>query len=261
MLSDYQDNGYFLLKGLFNESEIDAILPVIDCFHAAWQQQNQQFYTQKAVNSAYLTNRKYLSAQQRQQLFSLLASHKIMDILPNTPIVTPAFMNTQLFFNPLNCEQKNYWHRDPQYHLTLAQQQLALQGPQVIHFRLALADEPGLELIPGTHKRWDNERELAVRLQRSGCNNFDDLSGGVTVPMQKGDLLVFSANMIHRGLYGKSRMALDILFCEATAALLEFVDDDCLPSVESLSCLQNPSAFAASIAIKRTASVPVVAST
>ena len=250
MKSDYQKSGFFLLKGLFSESEIASILPVVDCFHAAWRQQNQKFYSDKAVNSAYLTGTKYLSVSQRHQLFSLIASHKIMDILPSTGIVTPAFMNPQLFFNPVNLQQKNYWHRDPQYHLTLQQQQLALHGPEVVHFRLALADEPGLELVPGTHKRWDTERELAVRLQQSNCNNFDDLNSGVVVGMQKGDLLVFNANMIHRGIYGKSRLALDILFCEATAQMLAFADADCLPSVADLTALQNASAFAASIAIK-----------
>ncbi len=250
MKSDYQENGFFLLKGLFPEHEIDAILPIVECFHAAWQQQNQTLSSHKAVNSAYLTGTKYLNAEQRHQLFSLIASHKIMDILLDTGIVTPAFMNTQLFFNPLNPQQKNYWHRDPQYHLTLEQQQRALNGPEVIHFRLALADEPGLELIPGTHQRWDTEHELDVRLQRSGCNNFDDLASGVVIPMQKGDLLVFSANMIHRGIYGKSRLAFDILFCEATAELLAFVEQDSLPGVDELTSLQNPSALAASIALK-----------
>jgi len=250
MKTDYQENGFFLHKGLFEGHEIDALLPVVECFHAAWQQQNQAHYSHKAVNSAYLTGTKYLSVEQRQQLFSLIASHKIMDILPDTGIVTPAFMNTQLFFNPLNPQQKNYWHRDPQYHLTLEQQQQALNGPEVIHFRLALADEPGLELIPGTHQRWDTEQELDVRLQRSGCNNFDELASGVVVQMQKGDLLVFSANMIHRGIYGKSRLALDILFCEARAELMEFVEQDSLPEVDELTSLQNASALAVSMALK-----------
>lgn len=53
--------------------------------------------------------------------------------------------------------------------------------------------------------------------------------------------------MIHRGLYGGSRKALDILFCEATPDLLDFISSDCLPDGESLKKLKNPTVFSNSI--------------
>ncbi len=42
------------------------------------------------------------------------------------------------------------------------------------------------------------------------------------------DLLVFSADMIHRGLYGLDRLALDILIFDSAADYVDYVDDDCL---------------------------------
>ncbi len=159
-------------------------------------------------------------------------------------------MNTQLFFNPVDSQQKNYWHRDPQYHLSLAQQQQALAGPEVVHVRIPLADEPGIELIPGTHKRWDSKEELDVRLERSGKKKYHDLSTGLALPLNKGDILIFSANIIHRGLYGKDRLALDLLFCEALPELMKFVDGDCLPSPAILDKLENPEPFINSIEAK-----------
>ena len=159
-------------------------------------------------------------------------------------------MNTQLFFNPVNHEQKNYWHRDPQYHLSIDQQKQALLGPEVIHFRIALEDEPGIELVPGSHKRWDSDEELAVRLEVSGQKNDQDISSGLSIPLAKGDLLIFSANMIHRGLYGKNRMSLDILFCEAQPEFVQFAEADCLPTNEHMSYCENPIAFQNTIKIK-----------
>jgi len=64
-----------------------------------------------------------------------------------------SIMNTQLFFNPVNDGQKNYWHRDSQYHLSIEEQKEALVGPDVVHFRIPLTNEPGIELVPCTHQR------------------------------------------------------------------------------------------------------------
>lgn len=154
-----------------------------------------------------------------------------------------AFMNTQLFFNPHNAAQPNYWHRDPQYHLSLPQQKAALSGPEVLHFRVPVRDEPGIELIPGTHRRWDCEDELAVRLEQEGRRNCEALESGEVLPLQAGDLLVFSANMLHRGIYGENRLALDILFCEPDPALMQHVEAGCLPPAAILAGLEDGSAF------------------
>lgn len=109
----------------------------------------------------------------------------------------PTFMNTQLFFNPVIESQKNYWHRDPHYHLTIAEQSLALKGPDVVHFRIPLFTEFGIELVPGNHKCWDNSEEVDVRLESNGHKNYEELSSGVIVKLETGDLMVFSANMMH----------------------------------------------------------------
>jgi hypothetical protein len=106
-----------------------------------------------------------------------------------------------------------------------------------------LSDEPGIELIPGTHRRWDKDDELEVRLERNGRKNYENLSTGKTVELAAGDLLIFSANMIHRGIYGMDRMSLDILFCDPVSELVKFVDSNCLPDSDILERLENADAF------------------
>lgn len=219
-------------------------------FHHSWRQENARFYAEKAVNSAYLTGKKHLNDAERLTLFEVIGSAKLMDVVMSVMGDRPAFMNTQLFFDPVNAEQKNYWHRDPQYHLSIEEQKKTLFGPEVVHFRIPLVDEPGVELIPGTHRRWDSDEELNVRLEQNGQKNSDNLSSGVRVRLNAGDLLVFSANMIHRGLYGLNRMSLDILFCDPVPELMQFVDDDCLPAAEILGKLENPAALARTLEIK-----------
>ena len=38
-----------------------------------------------------------------------------MNVVDSVIPTNPAFMNTQLFFNPINPAQKDFWHRDCQY--------------------------------------------------------------------------------------------------------------------------------------------------
>ncbi|MEH6711201.1 MAG: hypothetical protein V7733_08280 [Paraglaciecola polaris] len=112
-----------------------------------------------------------------------------------------------------------------------------------MHFRLALEYELGIELFPVSHRQWDSEEALAIRMQYNGKLPSDSISSGVKVALSAGYLLVFSANMLHRGIYGLERMALDILLCDPEPALLKFAPSDCLPSQKILSTLDNSGLF------------------
>lgn len=246
----YEENGYVVIKNFFKSENLKKLHSILLKFHESWKKENFEFYSSKAINSAYLTGTKHLDNQSRQMLFKFIGSHRLMDVLSSIISEKPMFMNTQLFFNPINANQKNYWHRDPQYHLSVEEQKEALKGPSVVHFRIPLMDEPGIELIPGSHKEWDTEEELEVRLERNGRKNYEDMSSGVKISLEVGDLLIFSANMIHRGIYGMDRLALDILFCDSVAELAQFVEKDCLPSSEELSIIDNPAAFINALTFK-----------
>lgn len=250
MIKEYEENGYVVLKNFVKESDLKRLRKIVTQFHQSWKRENALLYAEKAVNSAYLTAPKHLESADREALYRFIGSTKLMDIVIAVMGGRPTFMNTQLFFDPANKGQNNYWHRDPQYHLSLEEQKQALRGPNVVHFRVPLVDEPGVELVPGTHKRWDTDEELEVRLERNGRKNHEDLSNGVPVKLNAGDLLVFSANMIHRGIYGMDRLSLDILFCDPAPELVKFVDDSCLPDPGALDKLENADAFRRAIEIK-----------
>jgi len=250
MIESYKESGYLLIRDFLNKQELLELRKVLTEFHRLWQLENAEFYQQQAVNSAYITSKKHLNNEQRHQLFALIGSEKVMLIVNALLPKRPCFLNTQLFFNPVNEKQTNYWHRDPQYHLSIEEQQAALASFDVMHFRLPLFDEEGIELVPGTHKRWDCPEELNVRLAQEGCHNNQPLSQGKVIKLFAGDLLVFSANMIHRGLYGMDRLALDILFSPPEPSVIEFVKEDSLPNKASLAAIQDASVFINTIKLK-----------
>ena len=238
----FKQHGYMHVKGLYNDSALSAIRPILDKFHNNWLRENYLFYKTKAINSSGLTASPWLTENEKLSLFHFINSTQLLNQVTSI-IARPRFLNSQLFFNPYNPEQHNYWHRDSQYHLDINAQQSALTGPEVLHCRIAFEDERGIELIPASHKNWDSEEELAVRLEQQGAHNYDSLSRGKTISLQKGDLLIFSANMIHRGLYGLNRISLDILFFERHESVEQFINTDFLPTDAQLKKLENPAVF------------------
>jgi ectoine hydroxylase-related dioxygenase (phytanoyl-CoA dioxygenase family) len=239
----FDQQGFYLAKGFLSFRELQSLRDVVQEFHQQWQADNAEFYASRAINSSKLTGRQYLDDQHLLSLFKFLGSNAMMAHVNEVFAGSAMFMNTQLFFNPVNPEQRNYWHRDPQYHLTLEQQQEVLHGPDVVHFRIALRDEPGIEVVPGSHRKWDSAEELDVRLERNGRSNSDDLSSSKRIELKAGDLAVFSASMLHRGIYGGQRLALDVLFCEPVQDLADYVDIETLPSDSTMLLLQDSSAF------------------
>ena len=252
MNPEYEQKGYFIVRSLYKKNELQELREVLLKFHELWKHKNAELYAKRAINSAYLTSTEYLDSAKREVLFKFIGSTRIMDVVYSIIPENPVFVNTQLFFNPVNKDQKNYWHRDPQYHLSLEEQKEALNGPNALHFRLALEDEPGVELIPGTHKNWDTKEELDIRLEQSDRKSHEDIRTGVKIELATGDLLVFSANMIHRGLYGMDRFAFDLLFGDPAPELMEFVQDDCLPNQEIINKLEDPTAFLTTIKLRNT---------
>ncbi|SQD77557.1 phytanoyl-CoA dioxygenase family protein [Moritella yayanosii] len=248
--SEYDEQGYFVIRNYFNAAEILALREVVSKFHELWKEDNAEFYREEAFNSSVITGIEYLECDDRLTLFNFISSKKMMDVVESVIPANPAFMNTQLFFNPVNPQQKDFWHRDCQYDHEVEQQKIAVQETQVVHLRVPLFDELGMELVPGTHKRWDNEEEFNVRQEIKGKVSSDSLSTGLVINLAAGDLLVFSADMIHRGLYGMDRLALDILVFDPEGDFADYVDDACLPSIAMLDKIDDPRLFMSTLDLK-----------
>lgn len=250
MSSHYDVQGYFVIRDYFTVDEILSLRKVILKFHESWKRDNEEFYKEEAFNSSLITGSEYLLRDDRLLLFNFISSKKMMHVIEAVVPNHPAFMNTQLFFNPVNPQQKDFWHRDCQYDHDVQGQKKAIQETQVLHLRVPLFDELGMELIPQTHKRWDSDEEFNVRQEEKGRLSSDDLSTGKKIELAAGDLLVFSADMIHRGLYGLDRLALDVLVFDPVGDFADYVDDDCLPPNSMLDEIDDPRLFNNTIQLK-----------
>ncbi|WP_428231135.1 phytanoyl-CoA dioxygenase family protein [Flavobacterium sp.] len=243
-MNNYEQSGYFYLENFFSENEVAGIEKILIKFHELWLTDHAENYKNGILNSHSLTSGNYLNEEEKITLFNFISQDKFQELLkgifPNTPI----FLNTQLFFDPKSRDQKNYWHRDIQYTgMSVEDQKQAIKTQNVVHFRIPVKSELGIELIPKTHREWDLQKEFDVRNSLKGCNQSDDLERGEIVKLDRGDLLVFSANMIHRGIYGNNRFSLDIIFCDNIPQMKNFVDRNNLPSSKVFEAIRNKKIF------------------
>ena len=234
----YQQQGFLHLPGFYRPHELADLNTVLLKHHQAWLIQHQAAYQNGLINSHSLSADPALSEEDKTVLFQTIAAPALLAQLASIFPQAPRFLNTQLFFDPYHSDQRNYWHRDVQYTgLNEAAQRNVILLQNVVHCRIAMRPELGIELIAGSHQRWDSDQEYAVRMGKPPYRPHDDLPHTTHVPLQTGDVLLFSANMLHRGVYGQNRLAFDTIYCDDHLDLLAHRSDHTLPNAAQLATL------------------------
>lgn len=225
-----------VVPGLLGSSVLDSLTRITDRIFVQWLAENRT-----ACLKHHLTNMHSLTSPhyfrecplERGLFFQAIASPRLVSLLDGLFDAGLHFHNTQLFFNPLEGGREPCWHRDLQYSSI---DDAALEAAQAdllaLHVRIPLVAETGVELIPGTHMRWDSSLERDVRLERNGHRCAEDLPGAVLIEMVPGDVLVFSAQMLHRGNYrlNASRKALDVCIGRYHPYTAQYLDESVLPT-------------------------------
>lgn len=238
---NYNKNGFDLYKQFFKEEELLEIEPILRKFHQFWLKENLTYYRDGLINSHSITGSKHINKQEKDIIFQFISQSKLTDLLA---FKNSKFLNTQLFFDPKNKEQKNYWHRDIQYTgLSDLEQKELIKTQNVVHLRIPFTKEFGIELIPKTHRIWDTKQQYEVRNNLNNRKNSDSLENSKLIPLDRKDLLLFSANMIHRGIYGNNRFSLDIIFCDDNPQVLKFRELKNLPTKHQLLKIDNKEIF------------------
>lgn len=209
--SQLESVGYYLFPNWIPLDTIHILKEILLRSNEEWL---REFQNPKNVNSAYLTSARFTKdVQDRKTLFGLIGSDlllSICDLIFQDPIY---FLNTQIFFNPTDTNKLPYWHRDIQYMgISEEEQKQRIHKDHVWHFRIPLETDPGLWFVPGSHSRWDLEEERKVRLELEGKKNSDTIPNQILIPHGPGDLLVFSAHLLHKGNYDSKRFSFDILY-------------------------------------------------
>lgn len=240
----FQEYGFVAVRQLLDGACVAALETSVDAILRQWLDAHRNDYAERGlVNMHSLTHARYhAGSEARIRFFELIADARMTALLDAMFGEGLYFHNTQLFFNPGNADQPPYWHRDLQYGPIADAEQAAEQGRILnLHVRMPLVAETGLAIVPGTHRRWDTALEAAVRFEREGHWQSDDLPGMQLISLEPGDVLIFDAQMIHRGHYrpNAQRKAFDICTGRAHRFTLPYLDRAVLPAGAELARIAN----------------------
>lgn len=245
-IGKFNQHGYLVVRQLVPKEDISALTDIVDRIFGQWAREHRTEYMEQGLANMYsLTRLEYFrdAPGERLEFFRMIASEELTRLIETMFGDEVYFHNTQLFFNPSEQKKLPYWHRDLQYSPIEDALQANEQGRLLsLHLRIPMVAERGVELIPGTHARWDTELEHQVRLELNGHINSEDLPGAVLIELEPGDVLVFDAQMIHRGNYrlNTTRKALDLCLGRAHPFTAKYLDAGALPTQDELDRIAHP---------------------
>lgn len=142
----------------------------------------------------------------------------------------PLFRCTSFFFNPSASSQDGNWHRDSQFGTPDdAAEKAVLQDRGVngssVQMQIALEASDDVEVVPGSHLRWDTPEEYAIRKadeQRNSRSN--EMPGAIRPLLEPGDAILFNPAGLHRGRYhaGRVRRTFMLTFTKTSSPYYDY---------------------------------------
>lgn len=125
----------------------------------------------------------------------------------------PRLRDAHYYHEPTRRDWDGDWHRDSQLGRSDPEAERAVvETTTWVHFRVALESDDRLEIVPGSHARWDTPDEHRIR--RGARRNDPDMPDAVRIVLEAGDACVFHAWSVHRATYRQTpvRRTIDAIY-------------------------------------------------
>jgi hypothetical protein len=236
----WQEYGYIVVRRLFSAKRATDLAAVCEKALKQWRLKNPETGGPgggpEATVMRHLVHTGYWDADDtgdRLALLAAVADPKVLAVCRAVLGQEPLFRATSLFMNPLKNSRAGNWHRDSQFHwpdeaeekrmlMTSSRLSAALQ------LQVALEPSADVEVVPGSHQRWDNPAEYAIRRADDGKNNRSPaMPGAVRLKLEAGDALAFNPCALHRGRYhtNKRRRTFMLTYTGESAPHFDYFSD------------------------------------
>ena len=232
--NQFNEQGFVVISRLFENEQIDRLQKI--CDKALYQSRERYLRTHPKFDKKSCDLMKELqhlsdceglfpesnlgACMPRQNLLNFLldtiADKQILSILDCICDRQLLFHGAVYFLNPEERSWRGDWHRDGQIIAPDDNTEKSrIFNSSFIRVHVALFPDDNLEIIAGSHTRWDTLQELEIRKGlNSKLSNSNEMPSVTKIHLNSGDAVFFDGYSIHRGNYfaTKLRKTLAILF-------------------------------------------------
>ena len=198
----YEKQGFFIVDDAVAPEMMDPLLQATKRVKAKARSREVDLYTHRTPEGEPWAIRGLFAPEFGEPVFAeYLMSDPVMDYVKPFLGKELRLGGVTIFTTPDEVDWSGGWHRDfgknerdgtPEVELEI------LNRPMTsLKWHLALVDDPHLQLVPGSHKRYrtDEERECLHNTRHA------DLSTQKVIELKAGQTIFWSGNTIHRGIY------------------------------------------------------------
>ena len=216
LCNQWRTLGYVFVPQLISAERAAHLRGICDDILAQWRandpQTGQPGDKPDATVMRHLNHPDYFKAHPEglSEILEMAADPRALEVVETILGEPPLFRCTSLFFNPSGIDLDGNWHRDSQFSArddAAEQHMLTAAGDDGsgMQFQIALMPSEDIELVPGSHLRWDTPEEYAIRKAEQGKNNrSNEMPGAMRVHQEAGDAILFNPMALHRGRYRAS---------------------------------------------------------
>ncbi|MCX6016968.1 MAG: phytanoyl-CoA dioxygenase family protein [Chloroflexi bacterium] len=213
LLTQWRSDGCVTLPALLDSGRATRIRTLCDHVLAQWSacdpQTGQPGAKPDATVMRHLNHPAYFTQRPAElaELLAVAADPAVLRIVEAVFGEAPMFRCTSLFFNPSGISLDGNWHRDSQFtHRDDAAEwemlRTAGENGAGMQMQIALLPSDDIEIVPGSHLRWDTPAEYAIRKADDWAHNRSNaMPGAQRMHQNAGDAVLFNPNALHRGRY------------------------------------------------------------
>jgi hypothetical protein len=214
------EQGYNIFRGVITADEAHTLRLIADDVLAQFRQgdPNPNPGGDSPHVIRHINNPFYFKGQHERllPLLELAADERIITPLRNVMNWDPMYCKTSLWFNPLSGSDDGNWHRDTQFYIPDEKEEretIERVGVQSgAQLQVALVPSQDIQVVPGSHLRWDTPAEYAIRRGNGFANNTsNEMPGALRVDLAPGDAVIFNPLGLHRGRYHSDKLRRTIM--------------------------------------------------
>lgn len=217
-VQSFRERSYFVVPKWFQAAELAELRRLCDLvLDRARAESRTRGHTSPSVSLFADTD--YFAADPRtlEPLLSFAASPSVCALLEglayDAEAGPPRIKKLDYYHEQTRHDWDGDWHRDSQFIESDPERERALLlGSSALHLRVAFEPDDRLELVQGSHARWDSDQELGIR--KGSTRASADMPNATRIALHAGDACVFHAWAIHRATYRRvpRRRTLDALY-------------------------------------------------